>query len=175
MMVIEITKLDELSVDSAMDDLIELLRDSVNGGASVNFVPPLSTDDALEYWMKIKPEIESGGRSVILARDSERIVGCIHLVPCWQPNAQHRAEVQKLLVHSDYRRQGIARQLLAAVEVEARSLGRLLLYLDTERYSVAEWLYRDWGYTQVGIIPLHSINAQGELADTVLFYRWLQD
>lgn len=175
MMVLEIVKLDEASIDSVMDDLVNLLCDAVNGGASVNFVSPLSTDESLNYWQKIRPEIEKGERSIIVARDDERIVGCVHLVPCWQPNAQHRAEVQKLLVHSDYRRQGIARQLLAAVEVEARSLGRLLLYLDTERYSVAEWLYRDWGYTQIGIIPLHSLNGQGELADTVLFYRWLPD
>ena len=69
------------------------------------------------------------------------------------PNQRHRAEVVKLLVHPDARRQGIARQLMIALETVARTEGRTLLTLDTWTGGYAESLYRSLGYVVVGVIP----------------------
>jgi ribosomal protein S18 acetylase RimI-like enzyme len=77
----------------------------------------------------------------------------VQLILATPPNQPHRAEVVKLLVHPDARRQGIARALMTAVEEIARSEGRTLLTLDTVAGSHAETLYRSLGYVVVGVIP----------------------
>jgi len=65
----------------------------------------------------------------------------VQLALATQPNAQHRAEVQKLMVHTRARRQGIGQALMTAVEVIARAAGRTLLVLDTRRGDGSEQLY----------------------------------
>jgi ribosomal protein S18 acetylase RimI-like enzyme len=90
-------------------------------------------------------------------------------------NASHRGEVQKLLVHRRFRRKGIARELMGAVETVALECGRTLLVLDTELGSAAQRLYEDLGYIRVGIILRYARRGNGALHDTVMFYRLLRE
>ena len=87
------------------------------------------------------------------------------------PNAKHRAEVMKLMVHRRARGQGIGRALMLGLEEEARRVGRTLLVLDTRAGDAAERLYARLGYTRVGVIPRYARSASGSLDDTVYFYR----
>jgi acetyltransferase len=50
------------------DDLAELLRDIVNGGGTVGFLPPLSADEAATYWREVGEALEGGGRRLLVAR-----------------------------------------------------------------------------------------------------------
>ncbi|NOG50296.1 MAG: hypothetical protein HND48_13370 [Chloroflexi bacterium] len=43
-------------------ELVDLLRDSVNGGASVNFVPPLDERINRHFWERVCGEVERGER-----------------------------------------------------------------------------------------------------------------
>lgn len=90
-----------------------------------------------------------------------------------QQNGQHRAEVQKLMVHTRARRHGIGQALMAAIEAEAWTAGRTLLVLDTRRGDAAEVLYLKLGYVRAGIIPQYAQSANGNLDDTVVFYRFV--
>ena len=157
------------------DELVALLQDAVNGGASVSFLAPLSTDMATAYWDKVAAEVTTGERLVLVASepDSDNILGCAHLVFPPQPNAAHRAEVQKVLVHSKYRLQGIGTALMQAIEQEARRCRRTLLVLDTARDGGAESLYERCGYVRVGLIPNYAIGTYGDFVDTVIYYRLL--
>ncbi|NWF69985.1 MAG: GNAT family N-acetyltransferase [Chloroflexi bacterium] len=153
--------------------LIALLQDAVNGGASVSFIAPLDYDTAADYWAKVAAEIALGQRVLLLAFDGEQLVGSVQLALAGQPNARHRAEVQKLLVYSASRRQGIGKALMEALEQAAQSLGRTLLVLDTQRSSPAEKLYTALNYTRVGVIPEFALSSTGTLEDTVIFYKML--
>ena len=157
------------------DELVTLLQDAVNGGASVSFLAPLTTDVAAAYWDKVAAEVGTGERLVLVAwqPDADAVFGCAHLVFQPQPNAAHRAEVQKVLVHSKHRRQGIGTALMQAIEREARRARRTLLVLDTARDGGAESMYERCGYVRVGLIPHYAIGTYGDFVDTVIYYRVL--
>ena len=161
------------SLDGLTDGLGDLLADAVDGGASVGFVAPFGSVEAADWWRSISADIETGKVLLLVARRGDRIVGTVQLRLAPLPNARHRAEVAKLLVHRDVRRRGVARRLLAAIEDVARREGRTLLVLDTISGSEADHLYRSLGWTIVGSVPNYAAMPDGALAPTTYFYREL--
>ena len=158
---------------AVLEELIALLRDAVDGGASIGFLPPLSDEVARAYWLETIAEVSRERRILLLALQHGAVVGTVQLAPASQQNGRHRAEVQKLLVHTRARRHGIGQALMTGVEAEARAAGRTLLVLDTRRGDAAEELYVRRGYARAGIIPQYAQSANGNLDDTVVFYRFV--
>jgi len=150
-----------------------LLQDAVHGGASVGFLAPLSTEDAERYWEKIAQGVQEQSRILLAVRRGDEVLGSVQLALATPPNGRHRAEVQKLLVHTAHRRRGIAKALLAALEAAAREAGRTLLVLDTTPGSGAAKLYPQLGYQSAGVIPQYALSSDGALEATQLFYRLL--
>lgn len=159
------------SVLPLMQQLGGLLCDCVETGASIGFVAPLSTTEAQQYWLGLEQELQQGRRQLLLAFFGDRLVGVIQLVLCDKDNAGHRGEVEKLMVHSNARGQGIAKQLLAVLEQQALFLQRTLLVLDTRKGDVAENLYRSLDYVCAGEIPGFTKDGQGRFESTLYFYK----
>jgi len=137
-----------------LGQLSALLHACVEAGASVNFVNPFTLDEAEAYWRdKVFGPVEAGVRDLFAVERGGRIVGSVQLDRATPPNGRHRAEVTKLLVHPHARRQGLATQLMDALEAHALEQGRTLLTLDTRSGDPAEALYRARGYLAVGQIP----------------------
>ena len=163
---------DQLATDLA--SLGELLHDCVRAGAAVSFVLPFSRDDAIVFWRdRVLPTVQSGTCRMMIARRDGQIVGTVQLDLATPPNQPHRAEIKKLLVHPSARRSGIARQLMIAVEEQARDAHRTLLTLDTAS-AAAEQLYGSLGYVRVGVIPRFSLHPEShELEATTVMYKEL--
>jgi acetyltransferase len=154
--------------------LAELLVGVVDAGASVGFLPPLSSEEAVRYWESVEAALAEGHRELLIAERDGALVGTVQLDLATKPNARHRAEVMKLLVHVSARRQGIGRTLMREVEGLARSHGRTLLVLDTRELEGTEQLYQELGYVQGGRIPSYARNGAGTLDATLIFYRVLE-
>lgn len=152
-----------------------LLHACVQDGASVNFVMPFSEDDAAAFWSsKVLPAVRRGTRLVLVAYRDGRIVGSVQLDTDTPPNQPHRAEMSKLLVHPDCRRQGIAKVLMAEIERRARQMGRTLITLDTRTGDKAEPLYTSLGYQTAGVIPGYCRDPFTETLDsTTIMYKTL--
>jgi len=154
--------------------LSALLKDVVDGGASVGLVPPLDGEEASAYWNAVAAALKGGGRRLWIARATDGgIVGTVQLDLAEQANGRHRAEVTKLMVLSPARRQGIGRLLMEAAEAEARMLGRTTLVLDTRQGDPSETLYRAMGWEPAGTIPRYARSADGTLHTTAFYYKLL--
>ena len=55
--------------------LVALLRDAVESGASVGFLPPLEDAEAVSYWRAVADELRDGTRVVLGARSRARARG----------------------------------------------------------------------------------------------------
>ena len=166
-----VERLDTAAAVSAERRLTEILCACVDAGASVSYMPPLAADVARGFWKRAAAEVAAGTRIMLAAWHDATLVATVMLEFASSPNQPHRAEVQKLLVHPDTRRRGLARALMAQVETEARRAGKTLLTLDTRAGDAAERLYRDMGWREAGRIPGFALNAGGEPCDTVFFWK----
>ncbi|MFL5493116.1 MAG: GNAT family N-acetyltransferase [Gemmatimonadales bacterium] len=154
--------------------LVELLRESVNGGASLGFLPPLPHEEARRYWLSLGPELRGGTRLLFIAWLADRVAGTAQLaLPSW-PTARHRAELNKVMVATALRGHGIGRRLLQAVHDTAWQRNRSLLVLNTRRGDPAEAFYERLGYREAGVIPGYMIGPEGEACDNVAMYRPLR-
>jgi ribosomal protein S18 acetylase RimI-like enzyme len=155
-----------------VEQLADVLIDCVEAGASVSFMAPLARERALEFWRRVGEETARGERALLVAEAGRRIIGTVHLVLALPENQPHRADLSKLLVHRDARRQGVAEALMRAAESLARDCGRRVLVLDTASDAAAR-LYARLGWIECGTVPDYALLPGGVPCATTFFYRHL--
>ncbi len=168
-MTILIRRLDSPTADD-IDGLAAVLVDCVDGGASVSFVRPLSSERAVAFWRGVADDVQRRSRVLIVAQQGDIIVGTVQLAMAAAENQQHRADLCKMLVLRSARGRGIGAQLIRSAENAARDAAKSLLVLDTANTD-AEPLYARMGWVKVGVIPGYTMLADGEMRDTAYFYR----
>ena len=170
---IEVRRLDVLGAPE-IAGLSEVLRDCVEGGASVSFMLPLSPQRAAAYWRSIAGAVGRGECIVLAAYDAGGVMlGTVTLVLQLPENQPHRADLAKMLVHRRARRRGVGARLLAAAEAEALRAGRTVLVLDTAS-TEAERVYARAGWLRVGQIPDYALWPGGGRCATTVFCKQLK-
>jgi len=152
-----------------LNSLRSLLIAVVDDGASIGFLPPLSHADARLYWEHL---LEPSVRLWLAHYDGE-VVGTVQLHLSMKQNGLHRAEIAKLMVHPQRRRLGVARQLMDLAERAAVEANRSLLVLDTRAGDQSNALYRSLGFVEAGRIPQYAVSADGQLDETVIYYKFV--
>lgn len=154
--------------------LCDVLIDCVEGGASVNFMRPMTQAKAEAYWRGIADSLRRNERVLVIAVDERgEILGTAQAVWAPQENQPHRADISKMLVRRSARRHGVGALVLAAAESAALEAGRTLLVLDTAS-AEAERLYERSGWKRVGTVPRFALLPDGPFCDTVIFYKDLR-
>jgi GNAT superfamily N-acetyltransferase len=174
---LEIVALDPTGYEAAIPSLAALIVDAVEGGASVNFMPGVTEAEAAQWWQARIPDVADGTITPFVAKEpaTNTIVGSTIVIRSRNTNAQHRAEIGKVLVHRSFRRTGVGRALMGAAETRARTDGRWLLILDTEAGSAADTFYRSLGWQVLGTMPNHAYRSDGQLAPTTYFWKDLRE
>jgi ribosomal protein S18 acetylase RimI-like enzyme len=152
-------------------ELVELLQDAVTDGASIGWVAVPGTKDARDYWTRTLEAVGRGERRLFVATDEHVCAGAIQLSLPVKANASHRGEVEKLMVHTQYRRRGIGTALMQSLEKVGRDAGLKLLVLDTISDSAAARLYGRLGWQRAGEIPDYARSTAGVLEPTTVFYH----
>lgn len=169
-----IRRLNGTEAAAAVQALAEVLIDCVHGGASVSFMAPLPLARACAFWQGVAEGVARGERALLVAEEADgQLVGTVQLVLAQPENQPHRADVSKMLVHRRARRQGIAQQLMAAIDSTARAEGKTVLVLDTVTGGDAERLYTRAGWQRVGSVPNFALMPDGALCGTTFFHRQL--
>lgn len=159
------------SVNPLRDQLFMLLNDCVDSGASVGFISPLELGEAEKYWQDVAADLLLGNRLLLVALKGEDVAGAVQLALCTKRNGLHRADVEKLMVYSHYRQQGLGKMLMDEIELLAKQRQRTLLVLDTSDKNAASALYRKCGFIEAGSIPRFALSSGGELESTSYFYK----
>lgn len=152
------------------DELADIFIDSVEGGAQINFVLPMTREKADRWWDKALPSHEAGERIILAAEADGRLDGMVHVVFAGPENQPHRADLAKMLVHSRARRQGLGARLLRAAEEAAVAAGKTLLILDTVEGREGHRLYERGGWTMFGVVPGYSLEIDGVTRTPVSFF-----
>ncbi|PVZ77811.1 GNAT family N-acetyltransferase [Serratia sp. S1B] len=169
----KIIMLDSATLPLYCDELAHLLMDAVSHGACVGYNSNLHHKEADNYFQSLQPALKKGARLLWVATHNNKAIGTVQLELCQKPNGRNRAEIQKLLVHSKARRNGVGRALMETLEMTAQSLRRGLLYLDTQAGSAAENLYHSLDYCRLGEIPDYATTPNGDYHPTAIYYKRL--
>ncbi|MFC0227712.1 GNAT family N-acetyltransferase [Serratia aquatilis] len=156
-----------------VEELASVLIDAITHGASVGYTSQITREEATRYFHSLCPALAEEELLLWIAKDESGVIGTVQLSLCQKPNGLNRAEVQKLLVHSHARRNGIGRKLMKELEKSALAQSRGLLFLDTQVDSVAEHLYRSLGYQRVGELPDYAAAPDGSYYPTAIYYKRL--
>jgi GNAT superfamily N-acetyltransferase len=161
--------------DAQIEQLADVLKDCVDGGASVSFMHPLTRERALAFWRQVARDVTEGARALLIAEDEIGICGTVQLILDLPENQPHRADLAKMLVHRRARRRGLGAELMRAAEAMARECGKTLLVLDAVTGGDAERLYAKLGWVKVGVIPGYALMPDGAVCSTTYFYRELRE
>jgi acetyltransferase len=158
-----------------LTDLTDVFVDTVNNGAPLGFLPPITRETSLDYWISLIPELQPGGRILLIAANEEgRIVGSGQLALSPRQNSPHRAELQRLFVARTARGRGVGSSLVVALHYVARQHGRTLITLSTRSGEGPEEFYKSLGYKVAGVIPGWTIGRNGERYDHATLYHELE-
>ena len=169
---IDYTTLSATQAQQHLGELTDVLQGCVADGASVGFIDAEDIEVMTRFWQQRIVSI-TGDSELLVARQQGRIVATVIINRSGMPNGRHRAEISKLLVHPQARRQGIARELMQRAEQRAREQGKTLLVLDTRSGDVASDLYRSLGWQVAGSIPFYAESTAGVLDATTVMYKVL--
>ena len=159
--------------DRTIDQLVDVVIDCVDGGASIGFMLPFTRDRARAFWQKIAPGVAAGHRAMLVAADDRGVCGTVQLVLDLPENQPHRADLCKMMVHRRARRMGVGEGLIRAAETMAIEVGRSVLVLDAVTGGDAARLYERLGWVRVGDIPEYALMPDGAPCSTTYYYRRL--
>jgi putative acetyltransferase len=134
-----------------MSEIIRLTVEDVNAPLARMLFHELDADLLARYPASsvhgLFEDADAQIRTVFLvAWHSEEPIGCAALIDLGGGSA----ELKRMFVRTRFRNQGIARQLLAAIEQQARDLGYTEIRLETgARQPEAVGLYESSGYTSI--------------------------
>lgn len=166
----EIRRLAATELLDRIEEFHWLLRDAVESGGTVGFVLPVTDDKLNRYWTGVARDLEAGERELLAAIEHGKVIGALQIAYEKAESVRHRADLQKLIVHSSEHRRGIARALLVAALERMPALGVAMYTITTFKEGVAENLVRSLLFTRFGVMPHYGLTPDGKLHDASMHY-----
>ncbi|KAI1171850.1 acyl-CoA N-acyltransferase [Nemania sp. FL0916] len=172
---------DAATLTKYLPSLQRLLQCCVNDdptSSSIGFLAPLSDGSATKHWLDLQPSIigpkPENMLLVAVAEDSITVIATVVIARALKQTHAYKGEIRKLLVHPDFRRAGLGREMMQEAERVARDeLGLELLVLDTATATPARRFYLKTGWTEWGICPDYAMDATGVKHECSFFVKRL--
>ncbi len=147
-----------------------LLKDAVETLGTVGFLLPVTGDKLDRYWSGVARDMEAGRRELFAAIEHGKVLGSLQIAYEKAESTSHRADLQKLIVHSSERRRGIARALLVDALERMPALDVAMYTITTFKEGAAEDLVRGLLFTRFGVMPHYGLTPDGKLHDASMHY-----
>jgi GNAT superfamily N-acetyltransferase len=167
---VRIVRLDAQAVEEHLDELAQLLLDAHESNMALGLAPGLTREHAADAYRHTAARLAPGERVLLGALEGDALVGAVHVARADAENGRRRGEIQRLVVRSERRGQGIGRLLMEAAIDEARRLGLGLLWLMTHDGSAADRIYERLGWTRLGVVPAYSTLPDGSITGNAYYY-----
>jgi ribosomal protein S18 acetylase RimI-like enzyme len=155
----------------SVNQLTDLLVETVAAGGSVSFMHPLAPEVAAAFWTSSLKAVEADERVVLGAMQDGQLLSTVTLLLDCPPNQPHRGEIAKMMTRVAHRGQGLARALMIEAELIACQRGRTLLTLDTADDNGAGPFYEKLGFVRAGVIPDYAYKPYGGLCGTIIYWK----
>ncbi len=166
----EIRRLAAAEVAERRAEFVALLREAVESGGCLGFLLPVDEDKLERYWNGVAREMEAGERELLAAIEHGHVVGTMQIAYEKAESVRHRADLQKLMVHTAEQRRGIARALMVDALERMPALGLLMYTITTLHEGPAEALVRSLLFNRYGVMPHYGLTPDGRLHDASLHY-----
>lgn len=154
-------------------ELVILTKEATTNNASIGFLYDSTDMQYLDYWNNIANSL-CENHFIFVKKENDKIIATVQLIKSTKINGNHRGEIAKLLVSSEYQSRGLARGLMRHVEDYARNIKLNLLVLDTQEGSSAEKFYIKDNWKLSGVIPNYAQSPDGIMKSTSIFYKQLK-
>lgn len=159
---------DQIIYTSILDSRAKPLLDALTIEYDTRYGTYFHEEGAVAEMNNYPPEVFAlpHGNFLLLLRDGETIGG-----GAFMRYDDDTAEFKRIWTHSDHRRQGLAKLVLDALELQARRQGYSRIYLTTGfRQPEAKALYLNNGYR-----ALFDVNADPQIYGTLPFEKYIHE
>jgi GNAT superfamily N-acetyltransferase len=154
------------------DGLCSLWADVTNADGAVGFVPPVTPDDIRPDLLNHLVAVDAGRTRMLIGRDADGTVAASAFLALNSHRLKsHWCSVYTVMVHPALQGKGHGRDLMSAVEKEARGMdGVTALRLTCRGGRGLEQFYADCGYREVGRLPGALKVSDDDYRDDVTFW-----
>lgn len=156
---------DKLHVRELFWEYLQWAKVRLEEEYGINFdVEPLVEQDMLDLEKFLPPK----GR-LLLAKQADQVAG----LACMKEIREDIAEIKRMYVRREFRKQGIGRKLVEVLLTEARQMGYPRVRLDSARFmKAAHALYRSVGFEEIN--PYRESEIPAEYQHNWIFMEiWL--
>jgi L-amino acid N-acyltransferase YncA len=151
------------------EEIYDIFGTVIDEGRTYSYThEEMTPERALAYWISAK------GTHCIVADVEGKVAGVAAIRPNRTGRANHVANAS-FIVHPDYRRLGIAKQLGQRALHYAKQAGYTAMQFNfvVSSNKVAVALWQSLGFEIIGVMPQGFQHAEGGLVDVYMMHRFL--
>jgi ribosomal protein S18 acetylase RimI-like enzyme len=160
--------------DAIAPALAALHEDAFRAGMALGMLESIGRDGLERAYREAVATLDDD-RALVVAELGGEIVAMAQVTRSSAMNAEHRAEIQRVVVADAARGRGVGRELMAAIERAAGELEITLVWLTTHDASDACAFYEAIGYVRMGVMPDYSRRPDGTPAAAAFYFKELRE
>lgn len=72
-----ITHFSSEQIEKHLNNFANMLKLTVDNGASIGWIPPITEDEAKGYWQDVSEQVKQGNKILIVALQDDTVVGAV--------------------------------------------------------------------------------------------------
>jgi ribosomal protein S18 acetylase RimI-like enzyme len=156
--------------ENLKNHITHLMNRVLQKETTIGFPSPLDDREASELLAGLNESLKSGAKYLLIAEAGDQIVAHVILTPHPLPNCAHQVEVSRLMICPSFRGTGLLTQIAQKLVLKSEILGRSLILLDVREGTLAQALWKSWGFKEYGRLPDYA-RVNGKTHAGIFMYQ----